>query len=171
MFINTLPLIFTHSSLFQPIDLVFFIAVLTCSLYVITPAIMEYWQSDIPHYQEVSYLKLAWLGLLPLWKVFWPFFLVINIGLLTIDSLAKSAHITVSSWDTLHFIFVTPMLWWSVSVWRASSLTNLKVWAILARLATMTVFFEYALKLYIRMDFPRIFFNCEELFLDFASCF
>jgi hypothetical protein len=36
---------------------------------------------------------------------------------------------------------------------------------------TFAVFFEYALKLVIRDDYPRIFFACQDIMLDYASCF
>jgi len=35
----------------------------------------------------------------------------------------------------------------------------------------LAVFFEYGLKLIIRQDYPRVFFECQEIALDYASCF
>jgi hypothetical protein len=87
------------------------------------------------------------------------------------DTLAKAGMLTVSSWDDVHLMLLLPIVWWTTAVWRCSANTNLRVWAAFARLLTLSVFFEYGLKLLIRIDYPRIFFGCEELLLDYGSCF
>jgi hypothetical protein len=77
----------------------------------------------------------------------------------------------VSSWDDVHFMLLLPIVWWTVSIWRCSAYTRFRLYSAGARLITLGVFVEYALKLYIRIDYPRLFFNCEELLLDYGSCF
>ncbi len=118
-----------------------------------------------------NYLLDSWFGEVSLSWVFWPFFLVLNVSLLTADLLAKAGTITVSSWDEIHFALVLPIVWWTVSVWRCSNTPAAKIWSALARLTTIAVFIEYGLKLLIRIDYPRIYFNCEEVLLNYGSCF
>jgi hypothetical protein len=118
-----------------------------------------------------NYLFSAWTGALSLRSVFWPFFLLLNGMLYSLDSLVKAGHLTVSSWDDLHFVLQFPIIWWTIGIWRCSVNTGLRLWAAGARMMTICVVLEYALKLYIRVEYPRLFFNCEEVLLDFGSCF
>jgi hypothetical protein len=118
-----------------------------------------------------NFLLAAWMGAKPLFWVFWPFFLLLNLCLYGTDFMAKSGLITVSSWDEIHFILLLSVIWWTISIWRCSSNTQLKLATVLARMATILVFFEYGLKLLIRIDYARLFFNCEEILLDYGSCF
>jgi hypothetical protein len=124
--------------------------------------------SDLTLY---SYLFDAWNGLVKLWLVFWPFFILLNSALFTVDNLARKGAFTVSSWDAIYFILFTPVLFWTIAVWRNAMNTSTRYWAVLARLMTLAVFFEYALKLVIRLDYPRIFFQCQEAMLDYSACF
>ncbi|MEQ1561005.1 MAG: hypothetical protein ABL933_18980 [Methyloglobulus sp.] len=118
-----------------------------------------------------SFLLASWLGGVALHWAFWPFFLLLNASLLFADQLAMAGKITVSSWDEIHFVLLFPIAWWTVSVWRCSRNTHSRTWSALARFATIAVPVEYAIKLLIRIDYPRIFFNCEDLLLDYGSCF
>ena len=118
-----------------------------------------------------SFLLASWLGGISLNWVFWPYFFFINASLFLTDWLAKTGKITVSSWDEIHFGLLLTVLWWTTSIWRCSSNTDAKVWTALARFTTVAVFVEYGLKLLIRIDYPRIFFNCEDILLDYGSCF
>ncbi|MEQ1486686.1 hypothetical protein [Methyloglobulus sp.] len=118
-----------------------------------------------------SFLLAAWVGGVSLFWAFWPYFLLLNASLLAADLLAKSGKITVSTWDEIHFILLFTFIWWATSVWRCSSNTQGRIWATLARFTTIAVLVEYAIKLLIRIDYPRIFFNCEEILLDYGSCF
>jgi len=88
-----------------------------------------------------------------------------------VDTLVKMGMFTVSSWDDVHLMLLLPTVWWTISVWRCSFNTALIVWVACARWLTISVYFEYALKLLIRIDYPRIFFGCDELLLDYGSCF
>ena len=85
--------------------------------------------------------------------------------------LAKLGLLTVSSWDDVHIMLLLPIVWWSTSVWRCSANTDIRLGSSGARLMIFAVLFEYGLKLLIRIDYPRIFFGCEELLLDYGSCF
>jgi hypothetical protein len=118
-----------------------------------------------------NYFLAAWLGGEPLKSVFWPFFLLLNLTLTLADNLVKFGDLTVSSWDDIHFMLILPIIWWIVGIWQCSANTTNKIWAGLARMATLAVIIEYVLKLYIRVYLPRIFFNCEDIMLNYGSCF
>jgi len=85
--------------------------------------------------------------------------------------LARKGEFTVSSWDAMHLILFTPIIFWTIAVWRNALNTSIRSWAVLARFMTLAVFFEYGLKLVIRIDYPRIFFQCQEAVLDYSACF
>ena len=174
MFIYSLPILFTHMNFGTPLEFMLVIFFFLSLLFIMTPENPEFsdikWGkiSDLTFYQ---YLSDAWTGQVKLWLVFWPFFILLNSSLFLVDSLARNGQFTVSSWDALHFMFFTPILVWTIAVWRNDLNTSSRYWAILARFMTLAVFFEYALKLVIRNDYPRIFFKCQDIALDYASCF
>jgi len=114
---------------------------------------------------------ISWLGGMSLYKVFWPFFIFLNLSLFAADVMSQTAVITVSTWDEIHSVLFLMIIWWVTSVWRCSGNTQAQMWSVLARFATLAVFAEYGLKLLIRIYYPRIFFNCEEALLDYVSCF
>lgn len=171
MFIYSLPLLFNEMGVFRPWEFVVIVLMFAGLCWLTAPVPWNVKETDEYQAAERNYLKLAWLGRLPLWQVFWPFFALLNIALYGVDNLAKMGEFTVSSWDDVHFILFTPILFWSLCVWRNSANCGDKLWAALARLSVLLVYFEYALKLIIRLDYPRIFFNCNELLLDYSACF
>jgi len=150
-----------------PLELLIIFLAVFALLFITAPQCETNFQNPLAD----NYLSAAWSGRIALTWAFWPFFLLLNVGLYTIDTLAKSGLFTVSSWDDIHFILILPTVWWTTAVWRCSANSQSRVWASLARLINLSVFFEYGLKLLIRIDYPRIFFNCEELLLDYGSCF
>ncbi len=173
MFIYSLPIFFNDMGLLQPWELAFIVLTITCFCWLTAPEIESYEKYEKDELQAVGlgYLQMAWLGRLFLWQVFWPFFLFLNAALYGIDNLAKQGHFTVSSWDDVYFMLFTPIIFWTLCVWRNSINCSNRIWAGLARLLVLSVYFEYGLKLIIRIDFPRIFFDCNELLLDYAACF
>jgi len=167
MFIYSLPLFFTHIGLASPLDLLIIFMALFIVLFI-----SSLFGGENPQKQSSdNYLFAAWNGSAPLRWVFWPFFLILNACLYAADTLVKTGLFTVSGWDDVHLMLLLPTVWWTTAVWRCSPNSNLSVWAACARLLTISVFFEYGLKLLIRIDYPRIFFGCEELLLDYGSCF
>lgn len=166
MFIYSLPIFFTQIRLVSPTEALIILLGLFVVVYLTAPFVESYRRQP-----AANYLFSAWIGSIALRSVFWPFFLILNGLLYGIDMLAKTGNFTVSSWDDMHFILLFPIIWWTIGVWRCSSKTDLRIWAACARIVTICVFLEYALKLYIRIDYPRIFFNCEDLLLDYGSCF
>jgi len=172
MFIYSLPLFFTHIQLSTPLELLLIIFFIFVISYLIAPLPNK--DEECVSLKGLSlhqYLTFAWVGHLKLWVVFWPFFILLNISLFITDTLAIQGNFTVSSWDEIHFILLTPILFWTLSIWRNSANTHSRVGAAAARLSVLTVFFEYALKLVIRDDYPRIFFSCQDIILDYAACF
>lgn len=170
MFIYSLPIFFNNIAVLQPWEFALIVLTLAVLCWLTTPTIGRLEEDELQIVGR-GYLQMAWLGHLPLWKVFWPFFLFLNAVLYGLDNLAKLGEFTVSSWDEVHFILFTPIIFWSLCVWRNSIHCSDRLWAALARLWVISVYFEYVLKLIIRIDYPRIFFDCNELLLDYAACF
>ncbi len=174
MLIYSLPLFLTYIQLGTlqeyAVILVFILLLLT----IVTPFNSFYAEikwgkiSDLSGYQ---YLFDAWNGQIKLWLVFWPFFILVNVSLYFTDHLARSGSFTVSSWDEVHLILLMPAVFWIISVWRNSVNTQFRISAIGARFVTLVLCFDYLLKLIIRIDYPRIFFQCQDAILDYASCF
>ena len=174
MFIYSLPIFLTYIQLGTTQEYMIFLVFLLILLAIITPFDSSYkeikWGKvfDLTMYQ---YLFDSWNGQIKLWLVFWPFFILVNASLYVADTLARSGKFTVSSWDEIHLMLLMPVIFWVVSIWRNSLNTGSRYWAIGARFMTLSVCFEYAIKLVIRIDYPRVFFQCEEVVLDYGSCF
>lgn len=174
MFVYSVPILFGYIQFGSPMEFIGVIGFLLVLLFMVTPAGIDFREITWGKVSELSfyqYLFDSWNGMIKLWLVFWPFFILLNVSLFGIDSLAKAGRLTVSSWDEIHFILVTPAIFWVITVWRNSIHTSSRYWAIAARFMTISVFFEYVLKLVIRRDYPRIFFECQDIALDYAACF
>lgn len=167
MFINTLPLIISDGRLFGSFELLIVVVCLYAVLYISAP-LPDREISFASTEGFYSYLYSGWLGESRLWRVFWPFFAVLNAGLYAADYWVWNGFVSVSSWWNIHIMLLAPMLWWSVSIWRSA---GSRPWLALSRLAVFGGFFEFAMRLYIYLKLPRQFFNCEELMLDYFSCF
>lgn len=167
MFIYSLPLFFTDIGLASPAELLIIFVALFIVLFISSPLC----RGRSLNQPFDNYLFAAWNGNIALRWAFWPFFLILNACLYTSDTLVKAGIFTVSSWDDVHVMLLLPIIWWTTAVWRCSANGHSRIWAAYARLLTLSVFFDYGLKLLIRIDYPRIFFGCEELLLDYGSCF
>ncbi|MEC4747909.1 hypothetical protein [Methylomicrobium sp. Wu6] len=167
MFIYSLSILFNQINLLSPAEALFIMAGLFVIVWMLAPAP----DGDFRQLMCENYWFSCWVGGQRLVAVFWPFFLVLNAVLFGADWLVKSGRLTVSSWDDVHFVLVLPIVWWTVSIWRCSARARFRWYGAGARFITICVFLEYALKLYLRIDYPRLFFNCEELLLDYGSCF
>ncbi len=170
MFYYSLPVFLTAvkwASAYELLAISLFIMVL---LWLTTPAPDQ--SSEIePGLFDDRYLFNVWVGRKALWTVFWPFFIVLNGSVYAVDTITIAGQLSVSTWDDIYFILMTPTIIWTVAVWRNSKNTAFQIWAVLARFFVLTVYFEYALKVLIRFDYPRLFFNCNEAVLDYAACF
>lgn len=169
MFINTLPLMFAEGGLFGAVEFLIVAACLYAVFYISAPfQDREISVSMPPEQGFFHYLYSGWFGESALPRVFWPFFAVLNAGLYAGDYWVWIGAISVSSWLNIHVMLLTPMLWWAVSIWRNA---GSRTWLALSRLAVAGAFFEFAMRFYIYLKLPRLFFNCEELMLDYFSCF
>ncbi|MCF6252694.1 MAG: hypothetical protein L3J75_15720 [Methylococcaceae bacterium] len=174
MFIYSFPILFTYIQFGEPREYLIAVLFLLIVLYIATPSNSYFNEIEWSKVSELTfyrYLFDSWNGHIKLWLVFWPFFIILNVSLFVTDTLAKTGHFTVSSWDEIHLIFFTPVVFWTICIWRNSINTSSRYWAVVARFMTLSVFFEYALKLVIRIDYPRIFFECQDLALDYSACF
>ncbi len=174
MFIYSIPIFLVYMHFGSAQEYMIATLFLLLLLYISTPSDPFYKDMKWGRISELTlyqYLFDSWCGQVKLWLIFWPFFIILNIILYTTDSLARAGSFTVSSWDEVHFMLFIPIVFWTICIWRNSLNTRSRYWAIAARFMTLAVFFEFALKLEIRMDYPRIFFQCQELALDYSSCF
>lgn len=171
MFIYSLPFFFTYTNFGSPLELFAIVVILFVALLLSAPFPDEEFEERPVNASLYFYFLYAWAGQLSLWRVFWPFFIILNAGLFITDYQTKAGEISVSSWDDLHFMFFFPSIFWSIAVWRSSANTSKKNWAAYARLLTLAVFFEYGLKIFIRSEYPQIFFNCQDRLLDYLMCF
>lgn len=171
MFFYSLPLFFTYTDFGTPLELFAIVVILFAALLLSAPFPSDSLEDKPFNYPLIYYFIYAWTAQLSLWRVFWPFFLSINIGFYIADYAAKAGELTVSSWDNLYFMFFFPSIWWLIAVWRSSENTTAKLWSATARLMTLAVFFEYGLKLFIRSEYPQIFFECQDKLMDYLICF
>ena len=171
MFIDTLPIIFQYSHLIGPFEARVF-GGLFGVLFISAPFPVRTVSTGHCSWSGIyQYAYKSWFGELSMGFLFWPFFLILNGVLYGADSMAQAGTISVSSWGNIHMMLAGPVIWWTVAVWRGSARTGSRWWSACARLGVLCAYIEYALRLYIRNEFPRIFFNCEELLLDYFSCF
>lgn len=171
MFYYTLGFIFTQTSLITPLEFSITLLVLYLFLYLTAPLLDEDWKS-IPVADSLKMMVFdAWYGEIALWRSFWPFFIALNITLFTADTLIKMALISVSSWDNILMMVFIPSIMWCISIWRASANTGSRIWAAMARLASLSPFVDIALRIYLQIDYPRPFFNCGEMLFNFRNCF
>ncbi len=168
MFVYSLPVLFSHADFLQPIEFAVLLLSIAIGIWFLTP---QPEKAEGLQYIHDDFLKAAWCGQKALWQVFWPFFVCLNALLFYLDSLARSGEFTVSSWDMAHFMLFTPIALWAISVWRCSSKCSDKLWAVLARIGVLSVYAEYLIKLLLRIDAPRVFFQCQEAMLDYSACF
>jgi len=171
MFIYSLPLIFTYTDLGSPLELLIIMLTLGIVLYISAPIPNSDVEDKSFNYPLYQYFIYAWTAQLPLWRIFWPYFISFNLGIYAADVAVRTGILSVSSWDSAHFVFVVPGWFWLVSVWRNSENATKKIYSTSARLMTIAVIFEYILKLYLRIESPRILFNCEDRILDYLICF
>ena len=177
MLINTLSAIFAFTSLISPFEAGFILLLTAYMLYLLTPnpqtshidssVLTE--QSDSYVTKTYFYIQSAWQGKLSLLAIFLPFFIIFNTALFYADYRADNGSYTIASWLTILVILATPTLWWALAVWRCSINTN-RLTASIARFFTIAVLYEYLLRIIIAYYYPQIWFNCEQLVIEFGDC-
>lgn len=174
MFFYTLPVIFSETDIIRPLELLLIFLAMFGILAISSPLPDLTWkQQPFKTFTLYQYLLHSWLGQMSLWQVFWPFIILLNIVIFTADTLVKSMIMSVSSWDEVQLIVFIPIVWWSGSVWRCTSNRRQKIFAAVARLTVVSVLFEVVLRIIIRKDYARIFFDCDDMLavLDYVTCF
>jgi len=63
-----------------------------------------------------------------------------------------------------------PLIYWMVSVWRCSDKCTRKIWAVSARVMTFLAIAEFYLRWVVVENFPRIFFTCREIIIQWGDC-
>lgn len=171
MLIYPLSFLFYYTKQISPLEFLGSIFFLYLLLYISAPQPEGPWQGHVPKQSVILMVQNAWFGEISLWRAFWPYFLVLNSVLYTADRLVASAMLSVSSWDDILVMAVSSSVLWCVAVWRSSANTGSRVWSSFARLATVCVYFDFALRIVVRFKYPSEFFNCQELLLNYRNCF
>ncbi|SMG66651.1 conserved hypothetical protein, membrane [methanotrophic bacterial endosymbiont of Bathymodiolus sp.] len=171
MFINTLAAFFVFTSLISPIEAAVILLLTVYTIYILTPA--QALNQEVPLSLKginiYMYLQSAWLGRLSLLAVFSPFFIILNGALFYADYRSDVGTYTIASWLTMLVILALPLFWWTISVWRCSSHAS-RIWATMARFLTVAVYYEYSLRLLIGYYYPQIWFNCQQLIIEYGDC-
>ena len=172
MFIHSLAAFFAFTSFISPIETGVILAITAYTIYILTPAQTtdDLLIQNLQGINFYTYLQAAWLGRLSLLAVFLPFFIVLNSALFYADYRSDSGTYTIASWLTILVILVLPLIWWTISVWRCS-LNAPRIWATVARFLTVAVYYEYILRLIIGYYYPQIWFNCQQLIIEYGDCF
>jgi hypothetical protein len=169
MFINTLPIIFAFTHLFNPIEAGIFLFSIFLLVYFNTPAVEFSWKQ--PKFKNTYFfLRAMWLGEAKLMLAFWPFFVFVNAVIFYVDYRVMNVTYTISSWRTVHIMLLLPIIWWTVSVWRCSAHTSNRFFSGAARSITIYLFLEYFLRFVISTKFPNTFFDCRLLIMEFGDC-
>ncbi len=173
MLINTLTALFAYTSLISPLETGIILLVSASIIYLLTPnrQTANATQHPIRHtpFSLYMYLQWTWLGKESLIRAFLPFFIIVNACFFYADYRAVNGSYTIASWLTILTILALPTLWWIISVWRCSVNAN-RLWASIARLTTVIVIYEYCLRIIIAKYYPQIFFNCQQLIIEFGDC-
>lgn len=177
MLINSLSAIFAFTSLISPIE-ASIILILTAGIVYILTAKQQAHTIDSQDLTEQTntygnktylYIQSAWLGKQSLSGAFLPFFIIFNSALFYADYRADNGTYTIASWLTLLVILSIPVIWWTVAVWRCS-IHATRLWASVARFMTIAVYYEYLLRIIIAYYYPQIWFNCQQLMIEFGDC-
>ena len=175
MLINSLTALFTYTSLINPLEVCIILLITAYTVYMLTPrqstdAIELHRLETKTGENFYMYLHLTWLGKQPLARAFFPFFIIFNSALFYADYRADNGTYTIASWLTILVILALPVLWWTISVWRCSVYSP-TLWASAARFFTIAVYYELLLRIIIGYYYPHIWFNCQQLIMEFGDCF
>ncbi|GAW86567.1 conserved hypothetical protein [Bathymodiolus platifrons methanotrophic gill symbiont] len=173
MLINTLSALFAYTTFISPIETAIILLITAYIIYILTPER----QIEADEASEISnadtsiylYIQSAWLGRASLIRAFLPFFIIFNSALFYADYRSDNGTYTIASWLTILVILALPVLWWIISVWRCSCHDS-RIWASTARFVTVAVFYEYVLRVIIAYVYPQIWFNCQQLIIEYGDC-
>ena len=177
MLINSLSAFFAFTTLISPLEAGIILVVTFFIVYILMP---KQYEIDYASYGLTEntgadgtniymYIQSAWLGRQSLVRTFFPFFIIFNSALFYADYRVANGTYTIASWLTILVILALPVFWWTVAVWRCSIHAN-RLWASLARFFTIAVYYEYLLRIMIAYYYPHIWFNCQQLIIEFGDC-
>lgn len=169
MFFYTVPYLTHYSTLIPVVQLIALVVAVLLLIAISVPSPADRLPSRIVFGWDFPYT--LWYRDVRLSQVFWPCWLVLNGLVFLVDMLAKAGIASVLVWDITQLLTLVGLYWWGVAVWRASPNTRRQSWAFLARLVVVLSLLEIVHRVFIRIKFPRDFFGCDELFLNFTSCF
>ena len=169
MFLTTLPILFAFTGLISPWELTVLLLAILVAMFQITPA-PDPTASRDPYSSFYLYLHAAWLGHFTLSRVFWPFFILINLVFCYIDYRIANNTYTINSWKTVHSMVFLPIVWWTVAIWRCSVHTRSRYWSSAARAITVYMFLELLLRYILSVKFPHLLFDCRLLLIEYGDC-
>ncbi len=117
-----------------------------------------------------EYLKAAWSGHEALWRVFWPFPVIVLLIYAYIDYRTDHITFTIASWRTVHGMLALPFVWWLVSVWQCSANTGYRACSVLARSTALFFVFIACLRVLTSFEYPEELFDCKLLILQYGDC-
>lgn len=169
MFVTSLPLLFTFTTLINPLELGLLFAAVFALLIPATPKPGTNYLLANGN-TLYNHLYGAWTGKVMLWSSFWPFFILANVVFYYIDYRIGNVSYTINSWKTVHMMMFLPSVWWTVSVWRCSTHTQYKLFACAARAATVYFYFDFVLRLVLSVQYPETLFDCRLLVIEYGDC-
>jgi len=173
MLINTLSAFFAYTNLINALETGLILLVTWSMVYMLIPGKSVDSEPESiavnPDNDIYMYLQSAWLGRETLLRAFLPFFIILNGTLMYADYRSNNGTYTIASWLTILVILAIPTMWWTIAVWRCSIGAN-RLWASIARLLTITVYYEAVLRLLIGYYYPTIWFNCQQLIIEYGDC-
>ncbi len=169
MFIASLPHIFFYSGIIQPLGLGLLFAAIFALAYTNAPEPDSGWvgRSDQSVY---DFLRSAWSGNESLWRIFWPFLMLVIGIYYYIDYRVININFTIASWKTVHGMLILPFVWWVVAIWRSSSNTGYKIFSASARAIAIYLIIASALRVYLSLETPEVLFDCKLLVLEYGDC-
>jgi len=173
MLINTLSALFAYTTFISLIETSAILLITLSIIYLLTSE--QQTDADVSHDLRITdtgiymYIQSAWLGRQSLIRAFLPFFIIFNSALFYVDYRADNGTYTIASWLTILVILAIPIFWWTIAVWRCSCHAN-RAWATVARFFTIAVYYECILRLIIAYKYPQIWFNCQQLIIEYGDC-
>ncbi|RLA25597.1 MAG: hypothetical protein DRQ62_02065 [Gammaproteobacteria bacterium] len=174
MLINSLSALFAYTNLINYIEASIILLITLSIVYMLTADKLADGEHDrliigSDNTNIYMYIQSTWLGRQSLLRAFLPFFIILNCALWYADYRSYNGSYTIASWLTILVILALPVLWWTISVWRCSVHAS-RFWASIARFFTIAVYYEFFLRLIIGYYYPQIWFNCQQLIIEFGDC-
>jgi hypothetical protein len=169
MLITSLTLLFAYTTFISWYEVLIIVFSLLVLVYSITPRPAESYEYRQP-FSLYYYLQWSWLGYLRLKDAFWPFLVLYNGILLYIDYRIDQGSFTAASWVTVHTMLALPLVYWIGATWRCADKCSARRWAVLARWITVLSLFDLVLRWVIYHYYPNIFFNCQQMILQWGDC-